>query len=506
MKQFFGSTFWRAIAVIVILYGLALVGYGSEVGGVILLGFIVGSCLLAYKRLDHALLLVFIELFSNPHGILLSHNIGGFSLTLRMSIFVGVMLGWGIGVLTKRYRLEHKRETAKIFYLLMLAAALGLIVGVLSRDPAVVFGDGNAYLYLFYLLPILSVEWTMIRRGELLQVLAAGAVWISALSLILLYIFTHFGESVLQVSYYFFRDLRIAEITSLGNGIYRVFIQSQVFTIIFGLVLIAFTVFTNDRRRLVILESLMIATVILALSRSFWVGVIPAFVFLLILLWKQLTPSIKQIFRFTKASLLCVSLSVVIIAGVILFPIPSQDLTGSDLALTLKERTTDSDDVAITSRWKLLTPMVNKIFENPLTGHGFGATVTFVTDDPRVREIHHDGSWTTSSMEWGWLELWIKMGILGPAAFLYAAYELLKRLWAYRWTDQAWLGFGLMSGFVFIFATHFFSPYLNHPIGLGYLLFLVPFLPTKKPAEVVVGVSVPLVFSKQQVPVLTSER
>lgn len=504
MNQFFGSTFWKAMAVFAILYVLALVGYGSDVDGVILLGLVAGSCVLAYKRLDHALLLVFIELFSNPHGVLLNYDISGFSLTLRMAIFVGVMIGWGIGVLTRRYRLEHTGETAKIFYLLMLAAVLGLIVGVLERDPAVVFGDGNAYLYLFYLLPILSVDWNMTRRGELIQVLAAGAIWISSLSLVLLYVFTHFGEGVLQATYYFFRDVRVAEITSLGNGLYRVFIQSQVFSIIFGLLLMSFLVFRRDHR-LMLLGSVLTATVLLALSRSFWVGLVPSLLFLLILLWRQRRPTLKQSVRFMGSSLSVMILSVFLIGVVILFPLPTQDLTGSDLALTLRERTTDTD-VAISSRWKLLTPMVNEIFESPLIGHGFGSSVTFNTDDPRVREIHPDGTWTTTSMEWGWLELWIKMGILGPVAFLYAAWELLKRLWVYRWTDQAWLGIGLMSGLIFVFATHFFSPYLNHPIGLGYLLFLVPFLPNKKPAEALVGVRVPLVFTKKSVPVLTYEK
>src|SRR3989338_6559016 len=64
-----------------------------------------------------------------------------------------------------------------------------------------------------------------------------------------------------------------------------------------------------------------------------------------------------------------------------------------------------------------------------------------------------------------------------------SAYELIKRLWAYRWTDQAWIGLALVTGIVFIYGTHFFSPYLNHPIGLGYMLFLIPFLPNKEQAE-----------------------
>ena len=108
--------------------------------------------------------------------------------------------------------------------------------------------------------------------------------------------------------------------------------------------------------------------------------------------------------------------------------------------------------------------------------------MTFETDDTRVRAISPDGTWTTSSMEWGWLELWIKMGILGPIAFLWIAYELIKHLWAYTKSDQAWLGYALVTGLIFLYGTHFFSPYLNHPIGLGYLLFLIPFLPNKKHA------------------------
>ena len=504
MNQFFGQTFWRAMAVIAILYALALLGYGSDVDVFILLGLVVGAAVVAFKRLDHALLLVFIELFSNPHGMLLSTDVGGFTVSLRMALFVGVMTGWLIGFVTGRYRPAFKDGRAQIFALLALAAMLGMIVGVLKSDPRLVFADGNAYLYLLYLLPILSIDWSARLRGDLLQILAAGAIWISTLSLALLYVFTHFGPNILLPTYTFFRDLRIAEITSM-DGVYRVFIQSQVFTIIFGFVLMSFSIFTRDRRGLLPLGSLIVTTVILALSRSFWFGLVLAVAFLLFLLFKQQRPTFKQMTRFTGSSASCFFLSVMIIVLIVLFPFPRQDLTGYDLALALRERATNTNDVAIRSRWKLLTPMANSILESPLTGQGFASTVTFVTDDPRAREIHPDGTWTTSSMEWGWLELWIKMGILGPMAFLYAAYEILKRLWAYRWTDQAWLGFGLMAGLVFIFATHFFSPYLNHPIGLGFLLFLVPFLPTKKPAEAVAGILIAPPLIKQAVPVMTLE-
>jgi hypothetical protein len=175
-------------------------------------------------------------------------------------------------------------------------------------------------------------------------------------------------------------------------------------------------------------------------------------------------------------------LGVALLLAVALFPIPDPSLAGDSLFASFKDRTTEIDDAGISSRWKLFTPMFSTIVESPLVGHGFGKAVTFESDDPRIRSISPDGTWSTTSMEWGWLELWIKMGVVGPLAFFYAAYELVRRLWSYQWTQQAWMGLALITGLVFIYSTHFFSPYLNHPIGLGYLLFLIPFLPDKKQA------------------------
>ena len=483
MRQFFSRTFWYALACMAILYGIGVVGYYTETSA-ILLGLVsLLSAGLAFKKLDYALYLVFIELFSNPHGALLLADVGGFAVSMRMAIFGGIMVGWGIGFLARRYRPELKDGRAQIFLFVALAAALGFIIGVLSRDPVSVFKDGNAYLYLFYLLPILSVVWNHKHRHDLLQILTAGAIWAAAISFTILYVFTHFWVALLTPVYELLRDLRIAEVTDVGGGVYRVFVQSQMFTAIFGWFVLALTLTGEKRRWLMGLGAVIIAIVLLALSRSFWVGLMPALVFLMFMLFKTAKPRLNTVLRFTGWSVLTAALGVALLFAIALFPIPDPSLAGGSLFDSLKDRTTETSDVGISSRWKLLSPMINEILASPLTGHGFGKAVTFETDDPRIRAISPDGTWSTTSMEWGWFELWIKMGILGPLGFLYAAYELIKRLWAYRWTDQAWIGLALVTGIIFIYGTHFFSPYLNHPIGLGYLLFLIPFLPNRKQAE-----------------------
>jgi hypothetical protein len=483
MHQFFSRTFWYALAGMAVLYGIGILGYYTGTSSILLGIVVAGSAVLAFKSLDTALYLAFIELFSNPHGALLLADLGGFNVSMRMALFVGVMMGWGMGCLMRRYQPELRDGRAQIFIFIALAAALGFIVGLLTRDPVSVFKDGNAYLYILYLLPVLSVAWTHKHRHDLLQILAAGAIWAAAVSFTILYIFTHFWVALLSPVYELLRDLRVAEVTDVGGGVYRVFVQSQMFTAIFGWFVLAFSLTAEKRRWLVGLGAVIIAIVLLALSRSFWVGVIPALAFILFMLYRTARPRLTTTLRFTGWFALTGALGIGLLFVVALFPIPDPSLAGGSLIDSLKDRTTETSDAGISSRWKLLTPMLNTIFESPLVGHGFGKAVTFQTDDPRIRAFSPDGTWSTTSMEWGWFELWIKMGLLGPAAFLYAAYELIKRLWTYRWTEQAWLGLALVTGIVFIYGTHFFSPYLNHPIGLGYLLFLVPFLPNKKPAE-----------------------
>jgi len=482
MKQFFSRTFWLALLSMVGLYGIGIIGYYTGTSLVLLGLLAAGAACLAFKKLDLALLLVFIELFSNPHGALLLTEVGGFPLSMRMALFIGVMTGWGIGWVNQRYQPNLKDGRAHMFLFIGLAAVLGFVIGVLSRDPVAVFKDGNAYLYLFYLLPILSVPWTHRHRHDLLQILAAGVIWAALVSFTILYIFTHFWVALLTPVYELIRDLRVAEVTDVGAGVYRVFMQSQMFTAIFGWFVLSLSIMGEKRRWLVVCGAVVIAVVLLALSRSFWVGLMPALVFLLFMLYKTASPRFSQISRFVGWSALTTIIGVGLLFVVALFPIPDPSLAGGSLVNSLKDRTTETSDAGISSRWKLLTPMLNTIFESPLVGHGFGKTVTFQTDDPRIRAISPDGTWSTTSMEWGWFELWIKMGVLGPLAFIYAGYELIKRLWAYRWTEQAWIGLALVTGLIFIYGTHFFSPYLNHPIGLGYLLFLVPFLPNKKHA------------------------
>ena len=85
------------------------------------------------------------------------------------------------------------------------------------------------------------------------------------------------------------------------------------------------------------------------------------------------------------------------------------------------------------------------------------------------------GDYTTYVFEWGYHDFAVKMGLVGLAAYLALIFALV--LSAHRMlaenkekSFEHFFLFGIMFGFIGISAVHFFSPYLNHPLGIGYVL------------------------------------
>ena len=498
LDQWFGKPFWFTLGALVGGFLLSIAVFHNLGEGIFLAVAGLGVLALTIWRLEYGLLAAFAELFANSHGHLVSTEVFGFDLSLREVIFLGVMLGWLVLLVTRKTKLQIKDNRILIFLPLFLAIVIGYAVGFAQNEAGKAFNDGNGYFYLAYLFPILSVKWDLIKQRQLLQVMAAAAIWVTALTLGLLYLFTHLSGEALVSIYRFIRDTRTGELTRMSGVIFRIFLQAQFSAIIFALLIAPWLwlkeISKKTRIHLVFILALLISVALISLSRSFWVGLIVAAVPFIVLIISLLKPTVK---RFASSSGLAITSGIaatIILAVVTLFPIPYRLGSLTDLTWLFSSRTSDLGDVAISSRWNLLPEMWEEIKTAPLLGSGFGEEVTFKTDDPRARSISPDGTWTTYAFEWGWLDLWLKMGLLGPLAFLWLFYGLLKGLLrdevrlernpsevelSSTKVDKsrpAWLTIGLVSGLFMLYATHIFSPYLNHPLGLGFILFLVPFI------------------------------
>lgn len=477
--QFFGKPFYLTLGLLAAVFALAILVFQTSFVLPVLVVAMGVIAVTTVWRLEYGIAIMFAELFANSHGHLLSVPIGGMAFSSRMAVFVAVMAGWAVLVLFKKVRpnLDSRRSP---FLLLGAAVVIGFLIGAVESGFGDAFKDGNAYLYALYLLPILSLEWTAIRQRLLLQVLAASAAWVLLLTLGTLYIFSHIPAWVLPGVYEFLRDTRTAEITLIGElsrGLYRVFIQAQLSVLAFAL-LVCPLLFRKQLTKKVWVFSVSVlalaaSVVLVSLSRSFWVGLIAGGGLLVGLSIWQFRARGKQISVAIGSKVLAGVIGVVLVGSVALFPFPQQSGTLDDLGGLFASRS--GGDVAISSRWQLLGPLMDEIEERPVFGQGFGKKVAFITDDPRIRAESPDGTYLTYALEWGWLDVWLKIGMLGIAAFIWILVAAIKGLWPLMKGEQAWLGIGLISTLVMLYATHIFSPYLNHPLGIGLILFTVPF-------------------------------
>jgi hypothetical protein len=487
-EQFFGKTFWATLAILAATFVLAAAVFSFPPAPPAALAVaVLVTAAVSWKRPEYGLYIAFAELFANSHGHLISYDVAGFSVSLRMAVFAAVMSAWLLSVVTKRSRLSLSDARLTPFIPLLAAVILGFVVGFSQNEPLKAFKDGNAYFYLGYILPILSVEWDAAKKRTLLQVFAAAAAWAVIVSIGLLYVFTHFPEWMLGPVYKFIRDTRTGELTKMFGNIFRIFLQMQLSAIVMLYLLAPFALLRSLTRRqfwqLTGLFAVILSAVFISLSRSFWVGIVAGDIVLIALTAKFVWPEWTAITRAVGSVALGSVGAILILVVIILFPLPYRVGSIADLTGLFSERATDLSDVAISSRWNLLPPLIDEVKSSPILGSGFGEEVTFKTDDPRARAINPDGTWTTYALEWGWLEAWLKMGILGPIAYLLAFIGIVRGLWPYLYGEQSWIGVSLMSALAMLYATHFFSPYLNHPLGLGLLLFALPFFKPKPPTS-----------------------
>ncbi|KKW45214.1 MAG: hypothetical protein UY95_C0004G0016 [Parcubacteria group bacterium GW2011_GWA2_56_7] len=473
-QQFFGRTTWWTAVGLALGTTLGALVFRVEVLQPIILIFLAGlSGYLYVKRPSLAFVLVFAELFGFSHGRLFGSELFGVLVTGRMAIFIGVLLAWVAMVLfaNKSARIPYTFLYGLI--LLFVALSIGVFIGVGNNTLSHVFDDLNGYLYLLYALPILTVPWTRDDHRTILQALFGSALWMGILSLVLLYLFSHLGGEASSALYTLLRDARIGEFTFMDAGYWRIFLQSQIVLVV-TLVMSRTAMIEDSTRwfdgRSFLWLTLLFSGFIVSFSRSFWLGLVCGAIAVVVMTIrsKKLRPALRNVPTIALAFVA----SLVLLAAVSILPWPLASNAGFG---GVRSRATDLSDVAVSSRWNLLPVMSEAILEAPILGHGFGKQLTFVTDDPRARAIAPDGTWTTYKFEWGWLDLWVKMGFLGVASFLWMFWALAHGV-AKRQGLPWWLRTSMIAVLVAVFFIHGFSPYLNHPLGLGVLLFAVFFL------------------------------
>ena len=480
-------------AIIIVELLSALTYFCPTIGPWVFILAMLAGLYLAIVRLDWAIYALLIDLMIDSKGYLLSLSLGSFRLSWRIGLWLIIMVVWLIKELIalRQHRTSlalewHKfKSSGMVIFLLMLV--WGIIIGLIRGNSlSNLFFDANGWLFVLLIGPLLSIKkWP---SQEWSAVLTAGMAWLITKTSLLLYVFTHLSTIWQAIIYRWVRDTQVGEITRMSAQFYRIFLQSHIYLLI--LVVIASWLLATKLPRTqwekwlvkdkgywwIIGLGLALMPIIVGSARTFWLALGVLMLFIFILIARRYHWSIA--WRWLITMILAGFVALISIFIIVSFPWPKPQVSFNPGDI-VEERLGDlANEAGASSRWSLLPAMLQGISKAPLLGHGFGATITYISADPRVLAQNPSGSYTTYAFEWGWLDIAFKFGLIFALWYLVWLIWLISRAWRHGLTGEIWaLGLGTLV------VVHFFSPYLNHPLGIMWLVGLIAWLSSHKQYE-----------------------
>lgn len=519
MNELLGKKFKWTLGILLMVEILSFVAYFFNVGNIIFIGILLSVLGVTLYKLEYGLMIALVELIIGSMGYLFYFDTDGGKISIRMGIWLIIISVWAAkeikGIIdnrregkTLKTQFQHllhfvKNNYLAYFLVLFLFIAWGFTMGILNNNGfSSLFLDANGYAFFLLIFPVYRsisghqetiTEYKYGIPSYLFQVLGiffAAATWVVIKSLLLLFLFSHKLYQVMDVIYGWIRATQVGEITQMSEGVYRIFFQSHLFLIL-GFFLLLFLLSKYFFRNYFSIKQLLrtekyntifsflllgaiFAVIIISFSRSFWMGTFTGILLWIFFLWKQFYW--KRMLTALGGLIIIAGISLGMIVAITSFPYPSP--TGqfsATQAVSSRAQQTVSGGAAVASRWSMLPPLWKKIKEAPVLGSGFGATITYRSSDPRILESTVNGKYTTFALEWGWLDIWLKLGALGLICYImllgklfFDGYKLSRT--TPRFTDP------LITGIAIVVVINFFTPFLNHPLGIGYLILAAAWL------------------------------
>ncbi len=468
---------------------LSLLGYFHPgLGHAVALGIAGVTLALALVNPHWGVYILLGELFVGGKGYLFSVPLGQSGvLSIRMVLFL-IVLGVGVSHFLLRHRSQQKkalRPSAERYWTLAFAAILayGIINGLANHPFAQVFFDANGWLF-FFLLPVVTATlqgpavWI-----RLVQLLAAAMATLAVKSVTLLYLFGHGAGEPLLPLYQWVRDTGVGEITPVSGTLFRVFFQSHVYSLIGLLVILTLLVHRVWHRwsdlavagAVLYLGSL---TLLISQSRSLWIGGVVG---------------VAVVFGHAVArrtmTVAAAVLTAVMLVGVLASQLTAVNLiSGNAGGNVIASRFTNLGlEPASSTRKSQFAPLVAAIQKHPWLGSGLGQSVTYQSADPRVVLQHPGGWYTTTAFEWGYLDIALKLGLVGLTVYAIWIARVVWRGLTQRPTPAGPVPAAIIIGLIGVAVTNVFSPYLNHPLGIGWFMIAFASVAATSPAATPVG-------------------
>jgi len=445
----------------------------------------------AFYRLEYAVYILFAELIIGSKGYLFSIHFNDVTISIRMAIWLIIMSVWFIGYLGSFVKDKTWPKLSipnfKLFITLFAFILLGIANGLWHHNGySNIFFDSNGWFFFLLIFPLSQIIISDFFE-KLKTVFISSTIWLSIKTFLILYFFSH-NFFILPVVYKWIRDTGVGEITFIQSGFYRIFIQSHIFVLIAFIIVSAMILLSIIKNRLdkkeffnkIFISSFFLSVILISFSRSFWVGLSASFLIIYSFIFYYFKPTLKSLMMSFFVFIAIVIIAISLVTITVRFPYP-RAIGNFNTASLLTDRANDlTGEAGVSSRWALLPVLSNKIFKSPILGYGFGSTVTYRSSDPRILFQNLDGLYTTYAFEWGWLDTWLKVGFLGMAIYLYIIFYFIFKtandIKRGKFVDKNYITTGILAALASIAILNNFSPYLNHPLGILFILILNKYL------------------------------
>ncbi len=493
ITELFDKKFKHTLALIFLVEAISFTAYFFPIiYNVAFLLIVLLTILISLKRLEYGVLLLLAELFIGSFGYLFYFEYHGFTLSIRMALWLIIMSVWLEKTLFdwfKRKRLEFDFNQSIFFHfyiILFIFISWGVINGLFNNYLSYLIQDAQRWLYFALILPIFAVMKNIATIKNILRILFAAITWLSIKTIFLLYVFSHNISGLADALYRWVRLTGVGEITQIQGGFFRIFIQSHIYVLMgffIIILLLAFHLLNNsDKKRLINdkyflilfgLACLCLTAVLISFSRSFWFGLFGGIIIIWIIWLIGLKLSWQKFFFINSLLFLAAVISFLLIITAVKLPYPRPTGGFNTADLFGARATLIGGEAGVSSRWALLPELWSKIASSPILGRGFGSTVTYMTNDPRILSSNPTGEYTTYAFEWGWLDIWLKLGLVGLAVYLILWSKIIITGIKIKITGiERTIILGLATGAFVLLLVNTFSPYVNHPLGIGYLILI----------------------------------
>jgi hypothetical protein len=437
---------------------------------------------LVFYRFHWALYLVLGELFLNSMGYIFYLENSGLKISIRIALWLIIILAFVIKISISfiKNRANFLKDflnfpEAKNLLYLALFIVWALIWGLFNNSPMDVFSDFSSWLYLLLFFPLYYVSCfkeSDVFWKNVTYIFLASIIFLSFKSLILLFLFSH-NIPLIPDIYSWIRMYYLGEITDMGDGFYRIFLQSQIYVLLGFIILSLYRPFIEKRKEIIyllIVLSLLASSLISGFSRSFWLAGLVMIVLLTFFLFFKL--GIKKSFLYLSFILASLAIGFSLVLGVVNLPLPDSEAR-FNLGSLSDRADIKTEEAALSSRWSLLSVMGEDIKRNMFLGRGFGARLEYKSSDPRALERDPEGIHSTYRFEWGWLDIYLKLGLLGFLFYVYLLFRVLRHSLISFLDQFNPIYLALSASIITLSAVHFFTPYLNHPLGIGFLILAI---------------------------------